>query len=106
MCSDQASSLASQTVSCLSETLPPEAHEEVLVCDQTGFDVWNSPWSPSLFVVIMVSFSFIFWSRCMSCKILVLQPEIESKSPALGVQSLRHWTAREDPVTAVSRVTW
>jgi len=42
----------------------------------------------------------------MSCRILVLQSEIESKSPAPGVQSLSHWTAREDPVTAVSRLTW
>ena len=31
----------------------------------------------------------------MSCRILVLQPEIESKSPALGVQSLSHGNIRE-----------
>ena len=33
----------------------------------------------------------------MACEILVSQPVIKPLSPALGAQSLNHWTAREVP---------
>ena len=35
--------------------------------------------------------------RKEACGILVPQPGIESISPALKVQSLKHWTIREAP---------
>ena len=42
-------------------------------------------------------FNFIFWLRCMSCGMLVPRPGIEPVPPALGAQSLNHWTTREVP---------
>ena len=41
---------------------------------------------------------FFFWSPRAACGILVPQPEIKPVPPALGAQSLNHWTAREVPI--------
>ena len=38
------------------------------------------------------------WALLAVCRILVPQPGIEPVSPGLGVQSVNHWTIREDPV--------
>ena len=40
---------------------------------------------------------FIFWPCCVACGILVPRPEIKPHAPAVKVQSLNHWTAREVP---------
>ena len=42
---------------------------------------------------------FSFWTHCMACGILVSQPMIKPETPAIPVQSLNHWTAREVPKT-------
>ena len=42
---------------------------------------------------------FSFWTHCMACGILVSQPMIKPETPAIQVQSLNHWTAREVPKT-------
>ena len=42
-------------------------------------------------------FFFSFWSHHMACGILVPWPGIEPTPPAVEVQSLHHWTAREVP---------
>ena len=41
------------------------------------------------------NFFFIFWPCRTACEILFPQPGIEALPPALGAQSLNHWTARE-----------
>ena len=70
---------------------------------------------PGLFFFFIVEillhlqgFFFFFFSLflsfrpcCAVCGILVLQPGIEPMSPALGAQSLNHWTAREVPTLTV-----
>ena len=38
---------------------------------------------------------FFFWPRRVACRILVPGPGIEPMPPALGVQSLNHWTTGE-----------
>ena len=40
-------------------------------------------------------FFFYFWPLSAACGILVPQPGIEPMSPAVEVQSLNHWTAKE-----------
>ena len=45
--------------------------------------------SPNLFLIL------IFWPCRMACRILVPRPGIEPVPPAVEVQSLNHWTARE-----------
>ena len=42
-----------------------------------------------------VLFIYLFWPHLAACRILVSQPGIEFMRPALGVQSLNHWTSRE-----------
>ena len=42
-------------------------------------------------------FFFFFWPCRTACGILVRWPGIEPTPPALGAQSLSHWTAREVP---------
>ena len=41
-------------------------------------------------------FYFFFFCHCVACGILVPQPGIEPMPPELGVQSLTHWTSREE----------
>ena len=55
------------------------------------------------FFSFFLSFSLFLSFRpcCAVCGILVLQPGIEPMSPALGAQSLNHWTAREVPTLTV-----
>ena len=45
-------------------------------------------------LIWIVSF---FWLRCVTCRILVPPTGIEHVAPALGAQSLNHWTTREVP---------
>ena len=45
----------------------------------------------------VLSFFFFFWLLCMACRILVPLSGIESSVPALEVQSLKHWIAKELP---------
>ena len=40
---------------------------------------------------------FFFWPRPTACGILVSQPGMEPKPPALEARSLNHWTVREVP---------
>ena len=40
---------------------------------------------------------FFFRPRRVACVILVARPGIEPAPPVVDVQSLNHWTAREDP---------
>ena len=40
---------------------------------------------------------FFFRSHCLAWGILIPQPGIEPRSPALGVRSLNHWLTREVP---------
>ena len=47
--------------------------------------------------IFLFNFNFNFWLHCAACGILVPQPGIEPVPPALEVQSLNHWTAREVP---------
>ena len=47
------------------------------------------------YILFIFFFFLIFWPSCMACGLLVLLPGIESLSPALEVQSLNHWIARE-----------
>ena len=44
---------------------------------------------------LWISFLFFFWPHCAACGMLVPQPGIEPMPPALGAQSLNHWTTRE-----------
>ena len=39
----------------------------------------------------------------MACRILVLQPGIEPMPPAVKVQSLNHWIAREVPQSSITK---
>ena len=55
-----------------------------VVCDQGASTL-------GLFV-----FFLNFWPHRAACGILVPRSGIEPLSPALGVQSLNHWTAREE----------
>ena len=41
--------------------------------------------------VSVTSYSFSFLACCVACGILVLQPGIETMSPALGTNNLNHW---------------
>ena len=43
------------------------------------------------------AFFFSFWPCCVACGILVPQPGIEPRAPAVKVLSTNHWTAREFP---------
>ena len=43
------------------------------------------------------SFFFFFWPLGLACGILVPQPGIEPRPPAVEVWSPNHWTAREVP---------
>ena len=43
--------------------------------------------------------SFFFWPHCTTCGILVPRPGIEPTSSAVEARSLKHWTAREVPVS-------
>ena len=51
-----------------------------------------------LFLVFCFLF-LIFWPRCAACGILVPWSGLEPASPALGEQSLNHWTDREVPLS-------
>jgi len=42
-----------------------------------------------------ISFFFLFWPHHAACGILVPQPGVEPAPPALEVQSLNYWIARE-----------
>ena len=51
------------------------------------------------FFTLLVFFSFFFfWPHYAACGILVPRPGIEPVPPALGAQSLNHWTTREVPL--------
>ena len=52
---------------------------------------------PVLLFVFVFRVFFFFWPHSVACKILVPQPGVEPVPPALGKQSLRHWTIREVP---------
>ena len=45
----------------------------------------------------VLNFFFFFWPCSMACRILVPQRRIKPMPPALEMQSLNHWTAREVP---------
>ena len=45
----------------------------------------------------MTFFFFTFGSTVLACRILILQPEMELRPPALVVWSLSHWTTRKVP---------
>ena len=47
-------------------------------------------------------FFLIFWSCSLACRILVPQPGIKPVPPAVEMQHLNHWTAREVPMQAKS----
>ena len=49
-----------------------------------------------LFICLFV-YLFIFRLHCVACGILAPRPGIEPMPPALGAQSLNHWTTREVP---------
>ena len=49
---------------------------------------------PIVFIKILF---IIYFFGCTASGILVPQPEIELASPAVEVQSLNYWTAREAP---------
>ena len=44
-----------------------------------------------------LTLQLVFLTTQSACGILVLRPGIEPMLPALGVQSLNHWTTREVP---------
>ena len=49
-----------------------------------------------IFLVFWVFFfNLFFWPHRVACGILVPRPGIEAVPPALGAQSLNHWTPRE-----------
>ena len=52
------------------------------------------PWSPLPFFKKNLLI-FIFWLCCVACRILVPQPGIEPRPPAVEVQGPNHWTTRE-----------
>jgi len=53
-----------------------------------------------------ISLNLFYLATRTTCKILVPQAGIEPRSPALGMWSLNHWTAREVPVTLSSIDIW
>ena len=58
------------------------------------FDWLTSPTDPGIIIIITL-FTFS-WLHCIAYGILAPQPGIEPMSLGLEVQSLNHWTARED----------
>ena len=50
-----------------------------------------------LSVCLSGKYFFFFGPSCATCGILVPRPGMEPLPPALGAQSLKHWTAREIP---------
>ena len=44
---------------------------------------------------LSASFFVVFWPCRVTCGISVSRPGIEPRPPALGAQSLNHWTTRE-----------
>ena len=51
------------------------------------------------FFIRILKKSFIyFWPHLAECEILVLWPGLEPVPPAVEVQSLNHWTARDAPL--------
>ena len=55
---------------------------------------------PTLYFTFLIFkfFNYFFWPCHVACGILVSQPGVEPMPPAVEVQSLNHWTAREGPV--------
>ena len=50
--------------------------------------------------------NLFYLATCATCGILVLQPGIKPRTPALGAWSHNHWTAREVPITLSSIDIW
>ena len=77
-----------------SEKWPPQ---RALVAD-TGFFIFN------FYLFIWLHWVFVATCRIFSCSmwVLVPQPGVEPKLPALGAQSLGHWTTREVRMTQAS----
>ena len=48
---------------------------------------------------------YLFWLPRVACGILVPRPGIEPVPPAMEVQSLNHWTAREVPLINFKRIS-
>ena len=55
----------------------------------------------SFFKIKAVLFYFFFWPYHAACGILVPRSGIKPVLPAVEVQSLNHWTAREVPGSSV-----
>ena len=53
-----------------------------------------------IFIYLFICLFIYLFLHLAACGILVPQPGIKPVSPALGAQSLNHWTAREVPVMA------
>ena len=63
-----------------------------------------------MYIVLFYYYYFLFWLSHTACGILVPQPGIEPRAPAVRAQSPHHWTARELPVhcfrlNAVAHIT-
>ena len=60
----------------------------------------HEEWGTSLIILSNYSI-YLFRPHCVACEILVPLPGIECMSPAVEVQSLNHWTAREVPIQLI-----
>ena len=52
---------------------------------------------PALISKTSISFSFVFWLHLTAYEILVPQPGIKPRAPAVRAPSPDHWTAKEFP---------
>ena len=50
----------------------------------------------NVFGEFLLIYLFIHWPYCVSCGILISQPETEPGPLAVRVQSPNHWTTREE----------
>ena len=66
------------------------SHKDLIPCVCVGehLPFCISPWFLSFYLFIWLS-----WVLVAACRILVPQPGIEPKPPALGAWSLSHWTS-------------
>ena len=63
-------------------------------CDLESQSQECSGWHQALRVFL---FLFLFFAYHETCKILVLYPGMEPRTPAVEAKSLNHWTTREIP---------
>ena len=69
-------------------------------CTVTALQFLSLLWM-EYFSIYKCYFFFFFWPCCAACGIIIPWPGIEPMPPAMAMQSLNHWTAREVPERAI-----